>query len=346
MKILFTSLLLLLALPEWTAAQCSSTAYAVDQSESGSLRTAAATTQQGCEGTRTVSVRAWIDIEAWLCYSGDAASFPGYCYSASSAGNAGVLLGKLAWGRWQGHSSNWYAGPASTGGSYAWPRRDYLDAGTKSRAQACVEQGRVCDPIVQVCEPGPNTPIIMATGQRADYRLTPARDGVFFDLDADGIAEKVAWTLPDAEVAFLAIDRNGDGQITSGRELFGNHTHPDAADGFAALILLTKEANNGIALASVSADDPLYERLLLWTDRNHNGISEVAELQPVSDVFSDVGLGYEDHCRPDGNGNTYLSRGWAYLRTANGRNKPDPENFKEIKARRRFIYDVALAAVR
>lgn len=276
MKILFTSLLLLLALPEWTAAQCSSTAYAVDQSESGSLRMAAATTQQGCEGTRTVSVRAWIDI------------------------------------------------------------------GTKSREQACVEQGRV----LQVCEPGPNTPIIIATGKRADYRLTPARDGVFFDLDADGIAEKVAWTLPDAEVAFLAIDRNGDGQITSGRELFGNHTHPDAADGFAALILLTKEANNGIALASVSADDPLYERLLLWTDRNHNGISEVAELQPVSDVFSDVGLGYEDHFRQDGNGNTYLSRGWAYLRTANGRNKPDPENFKEIKARRRFIYDVALAAVR
>lgn len=270
----------------------------------------------------------------------------GHCYSSNSQANAGVLLGQLAWGRWQGHSSNWYVGPASTGGPSAWPGIDvYLDAGVKSREQVCVEQGRVWDPILQVCEPGPNTPIIIATGKSADYGLTSAEDGVFFDLDADGMAEKVAWTLPNAEVAFLAMDRDGDGQITSGRELFGNHTLPGAADGFAALILMTKQTNNGIALASVSADDPLYEQLLLWTDRNHNGVSESAELARVSELFSDVGLGYEDHLRRDGHGNQYLYRGWVYIRTAPGRNRPDPENFKEINARRRFIYDVALATL-
>jgi hypothetical protein len=65
---------------------------------------------------------------------------------------------------------------------------------------------------------------------------------VRFDLDADGIPEQVAWTRPDSEDAFLALDRNGNGLIDDGTELFDNHTpaRPDlpgitTANGFEAL---------------------------------------------------------------------------------------------------------------
>jgi hypothetical protein len=54
---------------------------------------------------------------------------------------------------------------------------------------------------------------------------------------------------------------------------------------------------------SVSSDDPRFARLLLWTDRNHNGVSEPSELRPASELLSDIGLAYEEHKRRDGHGN-------------------------------------------
>ncbi len=45
--------------------------------------------------------------------------------------------------------------------------------------------------------------------------------GVNFNLDAKGLAEKTGWVGKDD--GLLVRDLDGDGQITSGRELFGNH---------------------------------------------------------------------------------------------------------------------------
>jgi hypothetical protein len=39
-------------------------------------------------------------------------------------------------------------------------------------------------------------------------------------------------------------------------------------------------------------DDPLFARLLLWTDRHHNGVSEASELRPAHEVLADIGLAY------------------------------------------------------
>ena len=69
----------------------------------------------------------------------------------------------------------------------------------------------------------PNCPIIVDTANDG-YHLTSVEDGVRFDLDADGTPELVAWTRPGSDDAFLAIDRNGNGRIDDGTELFGNHT--------------------------------------------------------------------------------------------------------------------------
>ena len=47
---------------------------------------------------------------------------------------------------------------------------------------------------------------------------------MFFDLDGDGSAELVSWTRLESDDAFLAMDRNGNGRIDDGSELFGNYT--------------------------------------------------------------------------------------------------------------------------
>ena len=87
----------------------------------------------------------------------------------------------------------------------------------------------------------PNCPLIVDTA-RDGYKLTSVENGVRFDLNADGVPEQVAWTRRDSDDAFLVLDRNGNGRIDDGSELFGNHTpaRPDTPEittpnGFEAL---------------------------------------------------------------------------------------------------------------
>lgn len=54
-----------------------------------------------------------------------------------------------------------------------------------------------------------------------DIALTGPEEGVSFDLNGDGLAEKVAWTKRGVRDGFLAMDRNNDGRISDGTELFG-----------------------------------------------------------------------------------------------------------------------------
>ncbi len=110
-----------------------------------------------------------------------------------------------------------------------------------------------------------NSPIMIATGNNSTYEMTSAEDGVLFDIDGDGALDKIAWTARDSEIAFLAIDLNGDGEINNGKELFGSHSRPDANNGFTALIKMAIEGGHTAASgASLSNDDLLFAKLLLW----------------------------------------------------------------------------------
>jgi len=127
---------------------------------------------------------------------------------------------------------------------------------------------------------GGGSPIILDLGDDT-YRLTSVSDGVRFDLRSEGQMSQMAWTRLGIENAFLAIDRNGNGRIDNGAELFGNYTPlrsgQIAQNGFEALAEL--DANHDGVL---NASDGAWSALLLWTDRNHDGASTVDELQAIA----------------------------------------------------------------
>jgi hypothetical protein len=149
------------------------------------------------------------------------------------------------------------------------------------------------------------------------YRLTSLEEGVRFDLDADGVPEHVAWTRHDSDDAFLAMDRNGNGTIDSGAELFGNGTpaYPGSdvttPNGFEALKFLElPDYGRNLPDETLDANDASFSRLLLWRDANHNGISEPDELVSAraAGVVA-IPTDYKNKRRVDKYGNQFRQRG-------------------------------------
>jgi hypothetical protein len=280
-----------------------------------------------CPSTRWAQVGPWIDGLTFECDSE-------FCTDTTNDGNATEDAFAVAYGPHQAHAIHRFSDDDKQTWTSLPNSNEMLLAGDPPPGE-CTE-----------CEfnPEPTTPIIISLGRGTKYKLTSAADGVLFDFNCDGVAERISWTQPNSDVAFLALDVNGDGMITSGRELFGNYTLPGAANGFLALQRLAMQTNGGVVRASVSSEDPLFARLLLWSDANHNGISESWELRPASEQVSDIGLGYQPMKRRDGYGNLFHFRGWAHVRTADGRNRVNsPEENVE---RTRKIWDVYLVTER
>ncbi len=155
----------------------------------------------------------------------------------------------------------------------------------------------------------------------AAYHVTSATDGVLFDLDADGKADQVAWTEARSEVAFLAMDRNENGYIDDGSELFGTATPKRdgtvAGNGFEALRDLDRadESDDG----QIDASDAIYDQLRLWIDRNHDGLSDLTELATLRDAgITSIRTGYSESNRRDRHGNLYKYNGSAFIANNGG----------------------------
>lgn len=91
--------------------------------------------------------------------------------------------------------------------------------------------------------------IVNFDGNAADLQDTRFR----FDLNADGRPDQIA--TPGAGSAFLVLDRNRDGQVNDGRELFG----PSTGNGFTELAALDEDGNGWI-----DAGDPAFADLAVW----------------------------------------------------------------------------------
>lgn len=87
-----------------------------------------------------------------------------------------------------------------------------------------------------------------------------------FDLDADGTSDQIAFVGPGS--GFLALDRNGDGVINDGSELFG----PESGNGFADLAAYDADGNNWI-----DENDSIYDRLRIWS-KDESGNDQLVAL--------------------------------------------------------------------
>ena len=147
--------------------------------------------------------------------------------------------------------------------------------------------GTLPDPLIKVVRYRYADPLILDLDGDG-FEITPLSTGIIFDANGDNIKTGMAWA--GADDGMLVWDRNGNGSIDSGRELFGDETllanGQKAAHGFSALSELDKGslvngtvvgANDGV----FDIKDAQYASLRIWRDLNQDGISQSNELKTL-----------------------------------------------------------------
>ncbi len=155
------------------------------------------------------------------------------------------------------------------------------------------------------------SPIVIDT-EGEGFQLTSFDDGVKFDMEGNGHPFKLSWTKAGSRNAFLALDRDGSGTITSGKELFGDWTpqpKSHSPNGFLALAEFDKPENGGNGDGVIDEHDVVFSKLRLWIDGNHDGISQPGEIHTLPEFgIHSLSLSYFDSSKTDEFGNNFRYR--------------------------------------
>ena len=148
---------------------------------------------------------------------------------------------------------------------------------------------------------------------------------VTFDFQGNGHPLKVSWPKVGSGNAWLVLDRDGDGVIKNGTELFGNFTqhsdggvkdHPSPT-GFLALQWYDHPPQGGDGNLIIDKRDPVWNKLRLWIDEHCNKDpdrlcqSRPQELHTLeSKGIESISLFYRSQMTFDAVGNEYRFFGW------------------------------------
>lgn len=125
------------------------------------------------------------------------------------------------------------------------------------------------------------------------------------EFDYDGNSNPIATGWAGTRCGFLVLDRNNDGVINNGTELFGDRTPlPNgtvASDGAIALAALDSDLDG-----LIDKNDPIWVDLKIWEDINSNGASESSELHSLIDMgVRHISLSFVENPTTDVNGNIH-----------------------------------------
>lgn len=165
------------------------------------------------------------------------------------------------------------------------------------------------------------SPIVVDT-RKDGIELGIAGRGVSFDVNADGFPDLVQWVRPHGDEAFLTLDRNRNGRVDDGSELFGVGTPlvegGKAANGFVALAQYDQPLLGGNDDGVISRADAIWPELSMWLDVNADGAATRNEMRrPESFGLTSFGTipKVRRYIDPAGNSLPY----WAWAGTAGRR---------------------------
>ena len=151
-------------------------------------------------------------------------------------------------------------------------------------------------------------PLVFDLGGDGITTVSLEESNAFFDLDNNGFAEKTSWV--GTKEGLLAYDKNGDGIINGGNELFGDRTLMKdgktlASSGFAALAEYDDNKDG-----KIDSNDVIYTLLRIWQDSDGDGIASAGELKQLVDLgIVSIGLLYNNTGVTDGANNIQVRTG-------------------------------------